>query len=308
MTDKLQQEIRDLEESHADEAVQARLAAHKEAQKLKAMFVLGGANIAGKIAASLASEAIRTVIRFQEEKLYEPLGFATFVDFLNESEYAPMTKNQFYDRKAILEKEGDTIFDLLTELGVSVRKRKLLGRGTVELDEDTVIVHDGEVTTSISLHDRKSILETISALADANAEKSIKLERQQKTIEQQKETIAVAHEDYDRLRASKVAPNPDAHMLARVELGLAFDKLETAALALNGIERDQFRDSVLEDVAAWMTSLRRAYRTDGNERIQEVIEPAIVGETLDEALGNFLDGVDLTDVPEDNDEELAAQL
>lgn len=305
MSDKLQKEIRSLEESHANDEVQARLAAHNEAQRLRGMFVLGGANIAGKIATSLETEAIKTLIRFQEEKLYEPLGYSTFVQFLNESEYAPMTKSQFYERKAMLEKEGDKLFDLLTEVGVSIRQRKLLGKGSVELSGDVVTIHDGEESTAIALSDRVRLLETLSALADANAEKSIKLERQKEKIDKHADEKRDLYDEIDRVRASKAAPSPDDHMIARVELGLAFSRLRDIVTSLSGIEKDQFRDSVLEDVAGWTADLRQAYNP-GTAAERPAAEAEIVGDTFDDALNNFLDKVDLDDVA--NDGELAAQL
>lgn len=305
MTDKLNEKIREAEEEHAGEVLDTRLEAHRDAQKMRAMFVLGGINIAGRVAASLDSEAITSLILFQQQKLHEALGYLKFDVFLNESEYSPMTKAQFYERKALLEKEGEAMFNLLTELGLSIRKRKLLGKGNVEMSGDTLIVHDGDESTEIQINDRAAVLEALSTLADANAEKSIKLDRQQQKIDKHDQQLADKNAEINKIRASKIADIAgQPHAVARVELGLAFRRLTEAAGDLSPADKDEFRDAVLEDVAAWSNLLRYAYRTDGTEK---PVEPAIDGESFDEALETFLDTVDLDDVT-NNDGELAAQL
>ena len=94
-------------------------------------------------------------------------------------------------------------------------------------------------------------------------------------------------------------------MIARVELGLAFTRLAEAAAKLSAIEKDQFRDGVLQDVAEWRLALASGYATDTSKASAPV---TIVGDSLDDALENFLDNVDLDDVADNNDGELAAAL
>lgn len=306
MTDKLQQRIEQAEDEIAGEIVDTRSAAFREAAKMRAMFVLGGVTIAKKVAASLNAETIKTLGRFQEDKMHEDLGYATFVEFLNESEYSPLTKNQFYDGKSLLEKEGEAIFDMLTELGISLRKRKLLGSGNVELSGETLIVHNGDDITEISIHDRKSVLEAITALADANAEKSIKLDRQKEQLDKADGKIREAHAETDKIRAARISEfAADAHMTARVELGLAFNKFSDIVVNLSDTEKDQFRDSVLEDVQAWFNGLRDAYRTSGSHHPSPITHN-LKGDSLDEKLENFLDQINLDTA--DNDGDLAAAL
>lgn len=307
MHDKLQKRIEEAEDEIAGEIVDARSDAHREAAKMRAMFVLGGVTVAKKVAASLNAEAIKILSRFQEDKMHEDLGFGTFVEFLNESEYSPLTKTQFYDGKGLLEKEGDAMFDMLTELGISIRKRKLLGSGNVELSGETLIVHNGDDTTEISIHDRSSILDAITALADANAEKSIKLERQKEQLDKADGKIRDAHAETDRIRAARISEfAADAHMTARVELGLAFGKFTDIVANLSPVEKDQFRDSVLEDLAGWSSSLRSAYQTGGIPH-SAIRNPHLHGDSLEESLDNFLGLVDL-DADQDNDGDLAAKL
>jgi len=306
VNDKLQNKLRAAEEQAAEEMVSERLDDFRQEDRDRALFILGGINIADRVAESLGSEAIKAMINFQEQQLYLALGYRTFVDFLANSEFTRMTRQQFYDRKNLLEKEGDATFDLLTELGISIRKRKLLGKGNVELDGEILVVHDGDVTTEIAITDRSAIFDAITALADSNSEKSIKLDRQKEKLDKHDEKVRELYDDIDRIKAAKIAEvagNP--HMIARVELGLAFTRLAEAAAKLSAIEKDQFRDGVLQDVAEWRLALASGYATDTSKASAPV---TIVGDSLDDALENFLDNVDLDDVADNNDGELAAAL
>ncbi|MEZ5421822.1 MAG: hypothetical protein R2682_01850 [Pyrinomonadaceae bacterium] len=273
--------------------------AREEADRV--MYALGGINVANRVAAALDTEAMRSLIRIEEDKLYRSLGFETFVDFLN-SDLSPVSKSQFYERKALLDKEGDALFNLLTEAGVPLRSRKLLGRGSVEVADDALIIHaDGE-TQEIAVDNRRAMLDALSALADANAVKAAKLERQADTIAQHDAKVAGLEAEIKRVRASKAAEFvADRHMTVRVEAGVALNKLAKIAADLSDIEKDQLRDSVLEDLASHLQTLRAAYRTETH-----TAEPEIVGDTFGEALDNFLANVDLDAAG--NDGELAAKL
>lgn len=305
MDDKLQKKIREAEDEHAEEALADHLAINKQIARDTALLLLGSFHAAQKIANAINSEVMRALEIFQAERMYLSFGYDRFVDFLEGYEHAPMSKAQYYERKALLDKEGDALFDMYGDLGVSIRKRKLLGKGNIEIDGENVLVRDGDEVTEIHLNDRSRLLQTLTALADANAEKSIKLERQKEKIDRHDTEKRDLYDEIDRVRASKAAASPDDHMIARVELGLAFAKLREAVLRLSNIENDQFRDSVLEDVAAWSADLREAYRNGA--AVAPAANPEIVGDTFDEALGNFLDGVDL-DAVDSNDGELLAQL
>lgn len=300
----LVKKIRDVEDEHAEEIGAARLADHGDDAKMRAMFVLGGVAIANKVATSLNSEAIKALITFQEQKMHEALGFDRFVEFLDQSEYSPLTKAQFYERKAILEKEGDALFDLLTELGMSIRKRKLLGKGNIELVGDKLIVHDGDEVTEISISDRSTILAAITSLADANAEKSIKLDRQKEKIDKYDGKVRELYDEIDQVKASKAAEiGQDPHSLALAQLCFAFAALREAAAELPLIDRAGRRDNVLEIIANQSRLTNGSYRTDGTEK---PVEPIIEGDTFDESLESFLDQVDLTGG--DNEAELAAKM
>lgn len=295
MNNKLVKKIREAEEEVAGEIVSTRSEGNRDAARMRAMFVLGGVTVAKRAAKSFDTEAIKTLIRFQEEKMHEDLGYSTFVDFLNESEFAPLTKAQFYEGKALLEKEGEDLFDLMTDLGISIRKRKLLGKGNVELAGDKLIVHDGDEITEIPITDKSSILDAIASLADANADKSIKLQRQAERIEKHDAEKRELYDDLDRIKASKlseVAATP--HMNARVELGIAFRKLTEAADNLSPIEKDQFRDGVFEDIAAWRSGLMESYKTDTKRTpVETTLSP---DDTIETGFDKFFEDNKLADL------------
>jgi len=308
LSDKLAKKIREAEDEVAAEIESSRLEEFAAENQNRALFILGGVTVTNRLADALGSEAIKTLLRFQDEQLYLALGYSKMVDFLSESEFAPMSKQQFYDRKALLEKEGEQLFDMLTELGISIRKRKLLGKGNIEVSGDTLIVHNGDESTEIAINDRASILEALTALADANAEKTVKLTVQQERIDKHDDKVRELHAENDRIRAAKIADfAADAHMTARVELGLAFSKFTDIVSKLSDIEKNQFRNDVLEDIAGWSASLRNAYQCGSPHGSKGVTEDAIVGDSLEEAFDNFLDIVDLDDAG-NNDGELADQL
>lgn len=271
----------------------------------RVMYALGGIDVANRVAAALDTEAMRSLMRIGEDKLYRSLGFETFVAFLN-SDVSPVSKKQFYERKALLDKEGDALFSLLTEAGVPLRLRKLLGKGSVEVADDAVVIHTDGETQEIAIDNRRAMLDALSALADANAAKAAKLDRQAKKIEAHDAKVADLEQEIRRARAMRVAEvAANAHTQARVEAALALNKLAKIAADLSDVEKEQLIDPVFEDLAGQMQTLRAAYRTSERPASSEPI--TIEGETFGDALDRFLETFDPNAVVE-NDGELAARL
>lgn len=302
--DKLEKRIREVQDEVAQEFLDDHLAEHKQKGRDRALLLAGGFRTALKIATAINSEVMRSLEIFQEERLYLDLGFERFVDFLDQCEHSPMSKAQYYERRAILDKEGDQVFDLLSDLGVSIRRRKLLGKGNVEIEGEMVIIHDGEEEISIELKDRSRILETLSALADANADKSAKLDRQKEKIDQHDEKVRELYAEIDVEKArqkSEFASDP--HMIARLEMNLALGKLAQVAEDLPDIEKDQFRDAVLEELAAHRNALAHAYLTTARKPAADLPknDPNMSDE---EYLASLIESVDL----DDNEAELASQI
>lgn len=310
MDDKLQKKIREAEEAHAEEVLTEHLAENRQVVRDRALLLLGGFKAAQKIAHAINSEVMRAIETFQADRLYQAFGFDRFVDFLDGYEHSPMSKNQYYERKALLDKEGDVLFDMYGSLGLSVRRRKLLGRGNVEISGDTAIIHDGEESTEISLSDRSRLLETLSALADANADKSVKLDRQQQKIDKHDSEKRELYSEIDRVKAAaSAAVASDPHTLALVRLQLAYRDLCEVAVSLNDAEKQQLKFVVFEKVADCNQDLAGAYgSTDWTKLAPNVAEgSASTGDDEMDYCNSILDRVDL-DAVENNDGELAARL
>lgn len=190
----------------------------------RSLLYLGGMRAADRIASALSAQVMANLIAFEKEKMHEQMGYRRFVDFLDRSPYSPMTKHQFYKRREVFEREGEEVFDLMNDIGLPLARRKMLGRGQVRLEGETVIVKDGGNELSIDLDDRARILETLSALADANAEKARRLER--------------GREDYERLRRKIAAAPEENQAVGRDELDRVTLSATAMLSALAGMLRD----------------------------------------------------------------------
>lgn len=299
----------DLEQikTHADEVIAGEISlVVNEEQEKELYFLLGGLDALNTVASNMNAAVIINLQRIRDEKLYLSSKFKTFEDFMDGHPKSTMSYKRFNYVEGVFKNLGHQVFDLLNGSGLSMRQQKLLGKGNVEIIGDKVIVHRDDETTEVEINNRREWLESLRILADANAEKAIKLERQKEKIDRHDEKVREIYQDMDRIKAAKVAEvasNP--HMIARVELGLAFTRLAEAASKLSAIEKEQFRDSVLQDVAEWRLALASGYATDSSKTSAPV---TIVGESLDDALENYLDNVDLDNVADDNDGDLAAAL
>ena len=179
----------------ANTALQKTQQVHNEIEKAKTYKMLGAITamdaIAMSLSSTLSSQALRGLEKIEQEKLYLSLGYETFVEFLN-SDDSPVTKNQYYDRIKLLNSEGDQLYDTLSQLSFPVSKRKLLGKGEIAVEGETVIVKTADGEEQIELNDKNRLLQTISALADRAAETTAlktKLDKGAKDNQRLKERI-----------------------------------------------------------------------------------------------------------------------
>lgn len=291
MDNKLQKKIRKVEEEHAEEIVSANLSAHDERRRDETLILLGGIKAADRISSALGAETMRALIRFQNEERYKRLGFDNFVGFLNNYESSPMTKNQFYDRKALLEKEGDATFDLLNSVSMPVSKRRLLGKGNIQIEGETVIIRDGDGGEhEIELRDRTRLLETLTALADANADKSATLDKQKTKLTANDERIA------DLVRLLEDAKNRPGTLnsveffvrcVSSIDAFAEFVKQQTP------VEKERDSEFNLNGIFAAFARLQAAYgRHDmsfGSEPKPENEFAAITGSMNDDELAEMMD-------------------
>jgi hypothetical protein len=182
--------LEQLKDKHLQEEWELLSEEAKQQSRDKAIFLLGGIRVADKISNSISSQVMNAMCLFQKENLYHGFGFVRFVDFLEQSEFSPMSKNQFYKRKEVFDREGEQMFDLMNELGVSLAVRKQLSAGNYEaitIEGNTLKVGDQSADLS-DFRLVKSLIESYSdevrkltGQATRAEEKSAKLE---KTVEE----------------------------------------------------------------------------------------------------------------------------
>ena len=313
MSTALQKKIRQVEDEHAEETLQNHLQNHSEKTKADALFSLGAIGAADKLARAIArtmsANAMRSLMLFQENKMHEALGFARFDDFLNESEYSPMTKSQFYERKALLEREGDGLFDLLNSSGIPIYKRKLLGTGQISLDGETVIITtelgDGTSSTQqIELNDRTQLLETLTALADRNSELAKKADERQKRLDKFKDTLLKAEEEIERVKTEKrIEAGLDPHSNSLMNLIGAFAAHKQTVEKMSDLEKAQYAPRTFETIAAQLQDLTVAY--DRNIKLDVKKTNISMSDAMGDPTGELLTQRVTDIVSEINDDELA---
>lgn len=189
-----------LKDEDAQEHFEKLKAYHDESATNEAIFILGrirqNEHVGEAIYANLSAQTVIATERFLKEKKYEALGFKTGDDFLNNSAYSPMTKHQYYDRLAMVNKHGIDVADLLTSIGISMRSQKLLSKGDIEVRNDMVYVGGKEFDSTGSTEVKDLIVELVEDRRKATAEKE-KLER---TVEKQKEQIERGVAENEELR------------------------------------------------------------------------------------------------------------
>jgi len=312
--DKYLQKMRAADEAIAGEIVEDRLAMFTKEEEMNAAILLGRAQAADRISVALSAEVIRFLEHFEKTKIYRAIGHKDFVTFLANSGLHGVTKHKYYERKKVLDKEGDPVFDALTVAGVPMSVRGELQAGDVQIDGDTIIVK-GETEDEdliIDTDNHAAIVQHLRNLANARKHDRLKLKEVAEKLDaveaKYDEKVRGLYEENDRIKAAKiaeVASNP--HMIARVELGLAYRRLISAAEDLSTLEKDQFRDSVLEDIADWSASLRKAYKTN-SPRKDRTPDGTTADVSDEDWFHHKLASVDLDNVADDNDGDLAAAL
>lgn len=300
----LDKRIREAEEEVADAAVEQSNEVYKQQARDRAMQLVGGFKTAAKIAQVIDTEWMRGLERFQEQREYLSLGYATMVDFLG-SDDSPVTKSQYYERKALLEKEGDKLFDLFGNIGLSLRNRKLLGAGNVQIDGENAIVlgADGEEIV-IPVSDTSRLLEVVTTVIDAKLDLQKKLDKQAEAIAKHDDKVRELYDEVDRVKASKVAEvGQDPHSIAMVNLNFAYRALIEAVEDMTPIEREQFAPRDFELIAARNADLAAAFgRSDWTKIAPAPAAAKTEGaDDIDDFINRFLED-------DDNDAELAESL
>ena len=178
--DDLKNKLDQVKHEHAVEAVERDGREIEEKRIAETMFFLGRVKQIGhdarSVATALSAQEIRALEHFQEQKMFIPLGYSTFVDFLDKSEYSPMSKRQYYERRELMNAHGDEIYDLLTSVGISVRAQKMLGNGELSIEGDKLVAGD----VQIDIANSGLIKQVLGEMFDDKRELEKKLATEQK--------------------------------------------------------------------------------------------------------------------------------
>ncbi len=257
---KLQKRIREVEDEHAEEVLNDHLAAHDQTQRDNALILLGRIQATDRISATLSSEVIRALEQIEETKAYKSLGYARFVDYLNDANMSPLSKSQFYEGKKIIANEGDVIFNALTSLGIPLSQRKMLGKGKIQIDGNTIFVKDDDGNeSSVNIDDRRSLLEMLKTISDSSVQNREKFDNEKKKVERLEKKIADFDESLKRERAAAQFDALDSHSTALMNLINAFQLLKTEAGNLTLVEKEQFASRTFETIARQLDALSVAY-------------------------------------------------
>lgn len=198
MSQKLSKKIREVEDEHAEQVEKAIQSKHEKDQHERAMFLMGGISSVDRVSQNLSSQVMTALINFQKENMHEALGFTRFADFLDKSPYSPMSKNDFYRRKEVFEREGSELYDLFNEAKLPLSTRKLLAEsnaGEISIDGDKLIIGETEVATT----DTDVIKEVVKSLADEIRTANANADKQKKQIDKLNDQIKQGVEEYEIL-------------------------------------------------------------------------------------------------------------
>jgi len=198
MSDKLQKKIRQIEDEHAESVEKAIQANHEKDKHARALLLLGGIRAVDRVRQNLSSQVMTALITFQDEDMHESLGYDRFADFLDNSEYSPMKKSDFYRRKELFEKEGSELYDAFNAMKIPLSTRKLLAQsnaGEIHIEGDKLIIGETEVAKA----EKDVIKEVVESLAKEIRTANSEVEKQKAQNEKLQTQIKEGVEQYEIL-------------------------------------------------------------------------------------------------------------
>ncbi|MET0646413.1 MAG: hypothetical protein ABW208_07305 [Pyrinomonadaceae bacterium] len=255
----LKEKVVALHEAHVEEEIVERAEASAAVTRDSFLMVLGGVRAVNSVAEALGAQSIRALQRIRDEELYRAEGFTRFDTFLDESPLSPMNYKKFNRLETALLNEGDELFNYLNAINAPMARRRLLGKGTLTVEGEEIVVRHDKDEQRIAISDRGVLLSTLSKLADQT-------EEQRRTIERQKKKLKKGEDDYKNLQ--RQTPNGAAPFKATPAAvkQLAFDALAalglltTAAGKLPEQEALALRESLLTPLAEQWDALHAALR------------------------------------------------
>jgi hypothetical protein len=279
--------LEQLKDKHLQEEWELLSDEAKRKSRDQALLLLGGIRVADKIAHSISSQVMDALCVFQKERLYHSFGYVRFVDFLDESDYSPMTKNQFYKRKELFDLEGAQLFDLMNELGVSRAVRKQLASGdfdAITIEGNTLKI--GEQTADLSdFRLIKSLIESYSdevkKISQQNASAKEKVAKLEKTVEEGSKQVESLMRQLDHA--------PSEYEAAYDSLIQSFVRFNDCVSGASDLERSK-SDSQLETLWRFLEECRVRF---GSNKFFEASGEGVV--EIDPLVEEALNEVDLDD-------------
>ncbi len=255
----LKDKIREVEDQHADETVEQHLAVHDKRSQDQALLLLGGIRAVNRITENLSSQVMEALIAFQKEGMSVHFGFERFADFLDQSEYSPMKKSEFYRRKELYEAEGGLLYDAFNSARIPLSTRKLLAShngSEIAIDGDELVVG----AERIPIGNVGLVKEVVQSFAD---EISTLLKEQAKAkskIDSQDEQIKKGTDEYNELQRAMDAVNEQTPF-ERALMGVVNANLKfiSEIKALPESERTARAESDLKTLAEQYFQARDAY-------------------------------------------------
>lgn len=245
-----------LHEAHVEEELAEQAEVTATIARDSFLIVLGGVRAVNSVADALSAQSIRALQRIRDEEMYRAEGFKRFDTFLDESPLSPMNYKKFNRLETALLNEGDELFNYLNAINAPMARRRLLGKGTLTIEGEEIVVRQDKEEQRIAVGDRAVLLSTLSKFADQNGEQRRKIERQEKKLKK-------GEEDYKALLRHGATPykaTPDAIKRLAFDALAALGILTTAAGKLTAEDAFAVRESLLAPLAEQWDALHAALR------------------------------------------------
>ena len=205
---------------------------------------------------------MNALITFQNEKMHENLGFNRFADFLDKSDYSPMSKTDFYRRKELFESEGAEIYDAFNAIKIPMSTRKLIAQSNgadIVIEGDEILIGDERA----DLSDLPVIKTLIKSLASANEKFTENRDSQDKKIEKLESQVKTGLSEFEELRRSfDAAKTGTPYEQALVKTIGAMINLSAEARNLTLVEKEKRGRSDIKALWTQMLIVRNSLLQD----------------------------------------------
>lgn len=219
--------------------------------------IVGAAKALDYLAQTLNAQALRHWEGFQQAEGYKQYGCKTFVEFLEKYSPNGLTKDKYYQRKNLLDAEGDSAFDLLNSYGVPATIRKQLNAGSIEITKDAIIVGD----KSASITDAKQVKALFKEVAEAFERAEDTAAKERKNLEKMMKRAGFTFDKDAEGKVKITPPDPQSPVI----LG-RHDETDPANAAYM---------RVLSSLAELTRALNDLPGDEADKRLNELYRPAI---------------------------------